>query len=643
MNPTKTGENPKGSSPDQKPHIGRREVGSFLLLLAINWAIVLLFFGAAARQRVTIPYSPTFLAQVRSGNVSTVTAQDAAIQGTFKRAIRYPAGDKNAKATANFTTRVPAFADSQALDALLREKGVVVTAKAPPGTPWWQTLIAGIGPTILFFGLWYWVMRRSGSGSMFAFGKTKAKQYEPTAQRVTFADVAGIDEAKDELTEVVDFLRDPEKYRKLGARIPRGVLLTGSPGTGKTLLARAVAGEAGVPFFSMSASEFVEMIVGVGASRVRDLFDQAKAAAPSIIFIDEIDAIGRSRGSGVFSGANDEREQTLNQILTEMDGFDASTGVIVLAATNRADVLDPALLRPGRFDRRVPVQAPDKDGRAQILRVHTRGLPLAADVDLDALAATTAGMVGADLANLANEAALLAARRAHEQVTMSDFADALEKIELGTARKLRLTPADKRRTAYHEAGHALVGMLTQGADPVRKISIIPRTMSLGVTVSAPDSDRFNYDRQSLVAHIKVATGGRAAEEVVYGDETTGAESDIRQATSLARNMVGRFGMSDEIGFLSVLPQDGNGSVYPGYPGVSERTRQRVDDEMRRIVGDAHDDAVQLLAENRERLDSLAEALFEAETLDGPAAYAAAGLEPGASTTLPAAPGTLVAQ
>ena len=391
---------------------------------------------------------------------------------------------------------------------------------------------------------------------MFSFGSSKAKKYEPTKEKVTFADVAGIDEAKEELAEVVDFLRDPEKYRKLGAHIPRGVLLTGEPGTGKTLLAKAVAGEADVPFFSMAASEFVEMIVGVGASRVRDLFGQAKAAAPSIVFIDEIDAIGRSRSSGAYSGANDEREQTLNQILTEMDGFDASTGVIVLAATNRPDVLDSALLRPGRFDRRVPVQAPDKEGRAQILRVHTREIPLAPDVDIEGLAAASAGMVGADLANLANEAALLAARRGHEQAAMGDFSDALEKIELGTARKLLLTEADKRRTAYHEAGHALIGMLTPGADPVRKISIIPRTMSLGVTVSAPDADRFNYDKESLLAHIKVATGGRAAEEVVYGDETTGAESDIRQATQLARNIVGRFGMSDEIGFLSVLPQAG---------------------------------------------------------------------------------------
>ena len=641
MNSSPTDAQQQGDAPNKKPQIGRREIGALLLLLAINWTFVLLFYSGAARQRVAIPYSPTFLAQVQTRNVSTVTAQDAAIQGTLKHAIRYPARDKNARPTTRFSTRVPDFADTKALDTLLQTNGVVVTAKAPPGTPWWETLLAGFGPTILFFGLWYLVMRRSGSGSMFSFGRSKAKKYEPTTQRVTFADVAGIDEAKEELAEVVDFLRDPDKYRKLGARIPRGVLLTGSPGTGKTLLARAVAGEAGVPFFSMSASEFVEMIVGVGASRVRDLFAQAKAAAPSIIFIDEIDAIGRSRSSGAYSGANDEREQTLNQILTEMDGFDASTGVIVLAATNRPDVLDSALLRPGRFDRRVPVQAPDKAGREQILRVHTRGLPLAPNVDLDALAATTAGMVGADLANLANEAALLAARRAHEQVTMGDFSDALEKIELGTARKLLLTSADKLRTAYHEAGHALVGMLTPGADPVRKISIIPRTMSLGVTISAPGSDRFNYDKDSLLAHIKVATGGRAAEEVVYGDETTGAESDIRQATQLARNMVGRFGMSDEIGFLSVLPQDGDGSaLMPGVSEVSERTRQRIDDEMRRIVGEAHHEAVQLLADHSESLDSLAEALYKAETLEGPEAYAAAGLGPSDAATPPTKPATL---
>jgi cell division protease FtsH len=402
------------------------------------------------------------------------------------------------------------------------------------------------------------------------------------------------------------------------------VLLSGAPGTGKTLLARAVAGEAGVPFFSMSASEFVEMIVGVGASRVRDLFAQAKAAAPSIVFVDEIDAIGRKRGSGSYGGSNDEREQTLNQILTEMDGFDASTGVIVLAATNRPDVLDPALLRPGRFDRRVTIQSPDKDGRAQILRVHTRSVPLAPDVDIDALASTTVGMVGADLANLVNEAALLAARRAHVQVEMSDFSDSLEKIVLGAERKLMLSDADRRRTAYHEAGHALVGMLTPGADPVRKISIIPRSRSLGVTLSAPSSDQFNYDKQGLLARIKVTTGGRAAEEVVFGDMTTGAENDIRQATNLARQMVGRFGMSDEIGFVAVIPEDGE-EAYSWASQTSERTRQRVDDEVRRLVDEAHDDALRLLSEHRDDLDALAEALVQQETLDQPQAYAVVGL------------------
>jgi cell division protease FtsH len=615
----------RGDDSSQKTRrVTARDAVALLVLLGLNWLVVMWLFSGSA-SRVTIPYRPTFLAQLQQGNVDSITAQESAIDGTLKKAIRYPRSDRNATATTRFSTRVPDFADTRALDVLLQQKGVVVKAKAPAGTPFWESLLAAVLPAGLLFAFYYWAMRKQmGTGGMFSFGKSKAKQYEPTTQSVTFADVAGIDDAKGELTEIVDFLRDPAKYRKLGARIPRGVLLSGEPGTGKTLLARAVAGEAGVPFFSMSASEFVEMIVGVGASRVRDLFAQAKAAAPSIIFIDEIDAIGRSRGSSAYGGSNDEREQTLNQILTEMDGFDASTGVIVLAATNRPDVLDSALLRPGRFDRRVSIQAPDSKGREQILRVHTRGVPLAPDVDLSGLAATTVGMVGADLANLANEAALLGARREHEQVTMSDFSDALEKIELGAARKLTLTPADKRRTAYHEAGHALVGMMTPGADPVRKISIIPRTQSLGVTVSAPESDRFNYDKQSLLAHIMVATGGRAAEEVVYGDETTGAESDIRQATSLARNMVGRFGMSDEIGFLAVLPQEGYGA-YPGYSEVSERTRQRIDEEMKRVVGEAHDGAVQLLSENRERLEALADALFRAETLEGPEAYAAAGV------------------
>ena len=603
----------------------RRTVGGLLALLALYYIVVSMTSGSSAQRRVEIPYRPTFLAQVHDGNVAAISAKGATVEGSFKRSVRYP--DAQATATTNFETEVPEFANTDELDRLLQANGVKVTAEATTSErPLWLTLLIYVGPTLLFFGFFYWYMRRAGGGAgqMFSFGRSKAKQYEPTEQKVTFADIAGIDDAEQELAEVVDFLRNPTKYRKLGARIPRGVLLSGAPGTGKTLLARALAGEAGVPFFSMSASEFVEMIVGVGASRVRDLFAQAKAAAPSIVFVDEIDAIGRSRGTGLYAGANDEREQTLNQILTEMDGFNASTGVIVLAATNRPDVLDSALLRPGRFDRRVTIQAPDKDGRAQILRVHSRSVPLAVDVELDALAATTVGMVGADLANLVNEAALLAARRGHDVVHMTDFSDSLEKIVLGAERKLVMSDADRRRTAYHEAGHALVGMLTPGADPVRKISIIPRSKSLGVTLSAPETDRFNYDKQALLARIRVTTGGRAAEEVVFGDETTGAENDIRQATELARLMVGRFGMSDEIGFVAVLPQDGE-QAYPWMSQASERTRQRIDDEVKRIVGEAHDDAIRLLSENRNRLDSLAEALVRAETLDQRQALAAAGL------------------
>ena len=495
-----------------RPRLDWRTAGIFAGMLLVNYVIATIIFAADANPRVEIPYSPTFVEQVRDGNVATVSAKGSAIKGTFEQAVRYP--DAEATARSDFSTVVPEFADTDDLDRLLEANGVEVTAESTTTeTPLWLNALIYLGPPLLFLGLWYWYMRRMGSqgGGMFSFGRAKPKQYEPTKERVSFDDVAGIEEAEQELAEVVDFLRDPTRYRRLGARIPRGVLLSGAPGTGKTLLARAVAGEADVPFFSMSASEFVEMIVGVGASRVRDLFAQAKSAAPSIVFIDEIDAIGRSRSSGAYGGSNDEREQTLNQILTEMDGFDASTGVIVLAATNRPDVLDPALLRPGRFDRRVTVQPPDKGGREQILRVHTRSVPLAPDVDLGALAATTVGMVGADLANLVNEAALLAARRKHEHVQMGDFTDALEKIVLGAARKVMLSDDDRRRTAYHEAGHAITGMLTPGADPVRKISIIPRSRSLGVTVSAPETDQFNYDKQALLARIMVATGGRAAE------------------------------------------------------------------------------------------------------------------------------------
>jgi cell division protease FtsH len=590
-------------------------------------------------QRVRIPYSPFFLQQISAGHVTSITSKGTAIQGTFTSAESY-AGSKKTKL---FATEIPAFADTNSLSQLLQKKKVIVNAKPiTTGLPWWESVLVGFGPTILFVGLLFWLMRRAGNvqGMLGAFGRSRARRYEPSGVKVTFADVAGIEEAKAELAEVVDFLRNPERYQKLGGRIPHGVLLSGPPGTGKTLLARAVAGEADVPFFSMAASEFVEAIVGIGAARVRDLFTQAKEAAPSIVFIDELDAIGRSRTSGIagFSGGNDEREQTLNQILTEMDGFDQTTSVIVIGATNRPDVLDAALLRPGRFDRRVTVQPPDRNGRQKILEVHTRGVPLGPDVDLGRIASTTPGMVGADLANLANEAALLAARRGHEQVAEADFTDALEKIVLGAERQVLMSPEDKRRTAYHEGGHALVGMLTPGADPVRKISIIPRGQSLGVTFSAPDADRFSYERSELLAKIKVALGGRTAEEIIYGEPSTGAESDIQQLTAIARQMVGRWGMSDKIGPLAVLPSDGAGPLLPGAAESSPRTQEIVDEEVRRIVEEAHKEVVALLTEKRAQLDGLAQALLEHETLDEDDAYAAAGVEhePSAASDLAAA-------
>ncbi|MGZ4302740.1 MAG: ATP-dependent zinc metalloprotease FtsH [Gaiellaceae bacterium] len=595
-----------------------------VVLLGVNF-----YLGSRATQpasRIRVPYSPFFLQQVTDGHVKEITSKGTAIQGTFTQKQQYA----GSKPTLRFRTEIPAFADNNALSRLLQEKRVVVNAQPlDSGAPWWQNLLLGFGPTILFIFLLFWFMRRAGNvqNVLGSFGRSRARRYQPSGDKITFADVAGIDEAKAELTEVVDFLRHPEKYQKLGGRIPHGVLLSGPPGTGKTLLARAVAGEADVPFFSLAASEFVEAIVGVGASRVRDLFTQAKEAAPSIVFIDELDAIGRSRTSGVagFSGGNDEREQTLNQILTEMDGFDSSTSVIVIGATNRPDVLDQALLRPGRFDRRIAVQPPDRVGREAILKVHTRSVPLAPDVDLGGIAATTPGMVGADLANLVNEAVLLAARREHDAVTESDFTDALERIVLGAERQVMISPEDRRRTAYHEAGHAIVGMLTKGADPVRKISIIPRGLALGVTFAAPDSDRFNYSEPEVVARIKVALGGRAAEEVVYDEISTGAESDIQQLTEIARQMVGRWGMSPAIGPIAVIPRDGSGPLWPGASEVSSSTQQRVDDEVRRIVDESHQQVVALLKQNRGKLDSLATALLEHETLDEEDAYAAAGV------------------
>jgi cell division protease FtsH len=617
---------------DRSPKRPVRSLGPrFLLLLVVLLAVN---YWAASRvthenPRVRVPYSPFFLNAVKGGKVKEISSRGATIQGTFKAKLRYPPNDKKADLTDRFKTEVPAFANTDQLSRLLESNGVVVNAEPPDqGPSLIGQLLLGFGPTILLVALFILFARRAASqgGGIMSFGRSRARRAEASEQRVTFDDVAGIDDAKQELAEVVDFLRNPDKYRRLGGRVPRGVLLAGQPGTGKTLLARAVAGEAGVPFFSMSASEFVEMIVGVGASRVRDLFEQAKQAAPAIIFIDELDAIGRSRSAGAaFGGANDEREQTLNQILTEMDGFDSNTSVIVLAATNRPEILDQALLRPGRFDRRVIVQPPDQVGRRAILAVHTRSVPLAPDVDLDAIASATPGMVGADLANLVNEAALLAARRGHERVEQSDFTDALEKIVLGAERKVLMSPADRERTAYHEAGHAIVGMLSPGADPVRKVSIIPRGMALGVTLATPAADRFSYDRRYLLTRIKVALGGRVAEEIVYGEITTGAESDIQQLTGIARQMVGRWGMSPAIGPVAVIAQDGQGPLLPGVSETSEETQRLIDAEVRRIVEAAHGEVAALLRANRDKLDSLSRALLEHETLDEADAYAAAGV------------------
>jgi len=601
-----------------------------LALLAVN-----LWISSRALEpnaRVRIPYSPTFLTQVKDGNVASVSSNSYAIQGTFKKQTRYPANDQSAQKTIYFSTQIPAYADRSQLSSLLQDNKVVQNAQNPNSGPSvLESVIFGFGPTILIVLLFIFIMRRAsaagGAGGLMSFGRSRARRVEAQDQPVTFNDVAGIDEAKEELHEIVDFLKEPDKYLRLGAKIPRGVLLSGLPGTGKTLLARAVAGEAGVPFFQMSASEFVEMIVGVGASRVRDLFAQAKAAAPAIIFVDELDAIGRSRSSGGpnFGGGHDEREQTLNQILTEMDGFDPRSGVIVLGATNRPEILDQALLRPGRFDRRVVVQPPDRVGREAILKVHTRSVPLAADVNLGAVASTTPGMVGADLANLVNEAALLAAKRSHNTVTQDDFTNAMERIVLGAARSVMMSEDDRRRTAYHEAGHAIVGMLTPGADPVRKVSIIPRGQALGVTFSAPDADRFNLDERHLLAQIKVALGGRGAEEIVFGDLTTGAESDIQQLTRIARYMVGRWGMSAAIGPIAVLPSESMGMLLPGAAETSNETQRIVDEEVRRIVDIAHREVLTLLREKRGQLDDLVAALLKSETLDEADAYAAAGL------------------
>jgi len=590
-----------------------------LVLLALNYLITFVFMSGPTR--VTVPYT-TFIQQVNADNVKDITAQANSIQGDFKKSVTYGSASGTL-----FQTERPVFATDK-LDAVLEQHNVPISATPPGsgGSPLLNLLLS-FGPALLLIGGLLYLSRRMSTagpgGILGAFGQSRAKLYTPdSGPRTTFADVAGIDEAKQDLAEVVDFLKTPEKYQRLGAQIPHGVLLVGPPGTGKTLLARAVAGESNRPFFSLSASEFVEAIVGVGAARVRDLFAKAKAAAPSIIFIDELDAIGRSRASSATFGANDEREQTLNQILTEMDGFTPNQSVVVLAATNRPEVLDPALLRPGRFDRRVTVSPPDRVGREAILRIHTRNVRLDPRVDLADVAGATAGLVGADLRNIVNEAALIAARKGHDTVARDDFDEAIERSVLGLRRPITLGSDERRLIAYHESGHALLGLLIPEADPVKKVTIVPRGLSLGVTYSQPVDDRYNYPERYLRGRITAALGGRAAEEVAYGTVTTGAENDLQQVNQIARSMVVRWGMSPRLGPINLI-QPGDGASLS--KDFSEETARLLDEEVRRIVDECHQEAVRLLTENRDRLDRLVEALLKKDTLDQDEIYAATGL------------------
>ncbi len=636
---TSKGAGRDGQQPDFRNTLRTRRFWiTLLVLLLINWFLVPLLFPAP-NDRVTVPYT-FFKQQVAAGNVAEITGRGEAIQGLFKTSVADPApppSGQKARTYTKFATNTPTFAADQTLMPLLEQKGVQITAR-PLEEPRsvFLTFLLSFAPTLLLLGGFFWLSSRAAraaQGGMFGMGRSRARRYdvEGDKTRINFEDVAGIDEVENELVEIVDFLKEPAKYQRLGGTIPKGVLLVGPPGTGKTLLARAVAGEANVPFFSMSGSEFIEMIVGVGASRVRDLFAEAKKAAPAIVFVDELDAIGRRRGSAVSLGGNDEREQTLNQLLIEMDGFDSREAVIVLAATNRADVLDPALLRPGRFDRRVTVQPPDRVGRAAILRVHTRGVPLAPGVDLNAIAAETPGLVGADLRNLVNEAALLAARKGHDAVTMDDFSEALEKIALGAERRLTLLPEERKRVAYHESGHALLGLLQPDGDPVRRVTVVPRGQALGVTLSVPEDDRYNYGEPYLRARIVNALGGRAAEQVVYSSITTGAENDIKQVTDLARAMVTRWGMTPEVGLVALSStEEGNyleAGVGPGQARpYSEETAEAVDQATRRIIDESYAKAVDLLTRNRNRLDALAEALLREESLNEHQMREIAGLE-----------------
>jgi cell division protease FtsH len=610
---------------------------SFPLIVLANILLMRVLFPPD--KPVKVPYT-LFKQEVARGNVERIYSRGERLTGRFEVAVTHPAEPDSTtgavpRSVTRFETTVPAFVDP-GLEALLIDHGVEISAEPLEQDGGWLSAVLSFAPGLLLIGFYVWMFRRGAAqgaagGGLLGIGKSTARRVDITPEtKVTFEDVAGIDEAENELVEIVDFLRDPGKYTRLGGTAPKGVLLVGAPGTGKTLLARAVAGEAGVPFFSMSGSEFVEMIVGVGASRVRDLFRQARQHAPAIIFIDELDSIGRARGQWAMGGAS-EQEQTLNQILTEMDGFSSREGIIVLAATNQPDVLDRALLRPGRFDRRVVVNLPDRVGREAILGVHTRRIPLAPDVNLTELASATPGLSGADLRNLVNEAALLAARRGQDRVHMVDFLDALEKIVLGPQRPLLLSRADRERIAYHEGGHAILGLVVPGADPVNRVSIVPRGQALGVTYQRPESDRYNYPEAYLRARITGMLGGRAAEEIVYRSRTTGAESDIEQATQLARNMVTRWGMSERLGMVQLAPREnpylgtadrgGAGSAY------SEATASAVDDEVARIIRESYEEARRRLTEHRRELDALAEALLARETLDEREVLEVTGLPP----------------
>jgi cell division protease FtsH len=586
------------------------------LWMLVGLLALALFHMMSSQRSQTVEFSYSdFSRELERGNIAKVEVFDGKrIEGDFKSAVSQDG--RSAKA---FTVLLP-IANSEAFLKRLEETGVPITAREPKGGIT-AVLIAAL-PWIVIFGLWIFLLRQlqAGGSRAFAFGKSKAKLLTGDTPKLTFADVAGCDEAKVELQEIIEFLKDPQKFTRLGGRLPKGALLVGPPGTGKTLLAKAVAGEAGRPFFSMSGSDFVEMFVGVGASRVRDLFEQGKAHAPCIIFIDEIDAVGRHRGAGL-GGGHDEREQTLNQLLVEMDGFESNDGVILIAATNRPDVLDPALLRPGRFDRQIVVDSPDVRGREGILRVHTRKIPLATDVDLGVIAKGTPGMAGADLANLVNEAALLAARRNKTLVDMLDFEEAKDKVMLGVERRSLVLSEDERKlTAYHEAGHTVVSLMTPGSDPIHKVTIVPRGRALGLMMSLPDKDRYGQTKEWLVGRLAISFGGRVAEELIFGPDkiTTGAGSDIQQATDISRRMVTQFGMSERVGMMAVGDQEHEiflGREFSQRRGVSERTAEIVDDEVKRLLDEAYENARRILMEHRDLLDHIASTLLDRETID----------------------------